>query len=308
MPRIARMIISEEKSAYHVMSRTALDGLPFGPVEKDAFVRILKRLSRIYFAKILGYAVMGNHFHLLVTMLPHQNFSDADIRDRFLLCYGDEAEFPEGRIAHYRRKWASLSELVRELKQTFSRYYNREKKRRGTLWGERFKSVIVEKGDTLINCLAYIDLNAVRAGIVKRPDDYRWCSLGYHSQTGNRDGFLSTDFGLLEFGELDEKERYRRYRRYVYEAGAVERHDGKKGKTLDQVLVEKEREKDFVPTATDRFLRRTRYFTDSGIIGTRAFVAEQGRNFRHLFQCRHEKIPKRVEGIHGLYSLKRLTS
>ena len=308
MPRIARMIISEEKSAYHVMSRTALDGLPFGPVEKDAFVRILKRLSRIYFTKILGYAVMGNHFHLLVTMLPHQNFSDEDIKARFLLCYGEEAEFPEGRIAHYRRKWASLSELVRELKQTFSRYYNREKKRRGPLWGERFKSVIVEKGDTLINCLAYIDLNAVRAGIVKRPDDYRWCSLGYHSQSGNKDGFLSTDFGLLEFGELDEKERYRRYRRYVYEAGAVEKHDGKRAKTLDQGLVEKERENDFVPTATDRFLRRTRYFTDSGVIGTRAFVAEKARNFRHLFQARHEKIPKRVEGLNGFYSLKRLTS
>jgi hypothetical protein len=41
--------------------------------------------------------------------------------------------------------------------------------------------VIVEKGETLINCLAYIDLNPLRAGLVERPEDYRWNSLGYLS-------------------------------------------------------------------------------------------------------------------------------
>ena len=70
MPRIARMIITEEKSVYHVMPRTALGGFRFGPVEKDAFVRILKKLAHIYFAEVLGYAVMDNHFHLLIKMLP----------------------------------------------------------------------------------------------------------------------------------------------------------------------------------------------------------------------------------------------
>ena len=48
------------------------------------------------------------------------------------------------------------------------------------MWGERFKSLIVEDGLTLVNLLAYVDLNAVRAGIVKRPEEYRWCSLDYH--------------------------------------------------------------------------------------------------------------------------------
>jgi hypothetical protein len=55
--------------------------------------------------------------------------------------------------------------------------------------------VIVENGETLINCLAYIDLNPMRAGLVKRPEDYRWNSLGYHVQTGNKDNFLSLDLG-----------------------------------------------------------------------------------------------------------------
>ncbi len=55
-------------------------------------------------------------------------------------------------------KWASLSELLREIKQTFSRYYNKRHNRRGTLWGERFKSLIVEDGKALIDCQTHIDL------------------------------------------------------------------------------------------------------------------------------------------------------
>jgi putative transposase len=110
---------------------------------------------------------------------------------------------------------------VREIKVNFARFYNKRHGRKGYFWGDRFKSVIVENGETLINCLAYIDLNPVRAGIIEKPEDYRWNSLGYHLQTNNADGFLSTDFGLKEFGVKREKERVRLYRKYVYEAGEI---------------------------------------------------------------------------------------
>ena len=72
-----------------------------------------------------------------------------------------------------------------------------------------------------MNCLAYIDLNPIRAGIVERLEDYRWNSIGYHLQTGNKDDFLSLDFGLEQFGQLDAAERLRDYKRYLYEAGAI---------------------------------------------------------------------------------------
>ncbi len=96
--------------------------------------------------------------------------------------------------------------------------------------GERFKSVIVD-GETLVNCLAYIELNPLRAGLVDRPEDFRWNLLAYHLQTGNKDGFLTIDFGLKEFGPVESaslsqgelhraslknsKEIIRRYRKYV---------------------------------------------------------------------------------------------
>jgi len=121
------------------------------------------------------------------------------MKKRYIRFYGNDLEFSPKKEASLRDKWARLSEFIKEIKQSFSRYYNKRHHRRGTLWGERFKSLIVENGETLVNCLAYIDLNPLRAGIVSRPEEYRWNSLGYHVQTNNRDNFLSTDFGLKEF-------------------------------------------------------------------------------------------------------------
>jgi hypothetical protein len=108
----------------------------------------------------------------------------------------------------------------------FARYFNKRHKRRGYFWGDRFKSVIVDKGETLVNCLAYIDLNPSRAGITKRPEEYRWSSIGYHMQTNNKDKFLSTD---------------------------------------------------------------------------------HYQEFKHLFQSKKEKIPKPIQGLSGIYSMKRLS-
>jgi len=55
MPRIARLIVKEEEAVYHVMSRTALDGYVMGDVEKDFLLYLIKRLSSVYFAEVLGF-------------------------------------------------------------------------------------------------------------------------------------------------------------------------------------------------------------------------------------------------------------
>jgi hypothetical protein len=77
----------------------------------------------------------------------------------------------------------------------------------------------------ILDCLAYIDLNPVRAGIVSTPESYRWCSLGYHVQRNNQEEFLSLDFGLAEFGVKKEQERLRHYRRFVHQKGGTEDED-----------------------------------------------------------------------------------
>lgn len=307
MPRTSRMIITDEKAVYHVMSRTALDGFPLKDVEKDFMLDLIKKLSALYFTEFLGFCLMGNHFHLLVKMIPENRFTDEDIQKRVEAYYCDSRAFSIGQIPYWREKLSSLSEFVRDIKVGFARYYNRRHNRRGYFWGDRFKSVIVDKGETLVNCLAYIDLNPMRAGIVDRPEEYRWNSLGYHLQTENKDQFLSTDFGLKEFNVKNSKERIRLYRRYVYEAGAISRPDRMQAKVIDDKVVAKERKNDFEISRIHRFRCRTRYFTDSGIIGSKEFVAENYQRFKHLFYSKHEKKPKPIKGLEGMYSLKRLS-
>ncbi len=204
MPRTARLLLSDRPSIYHVMSRTALDGFPFDAAEKNILLAIIKQYAALYFCEIIGFALMGNHFHLIIRMHPAASMTNADVTERFRLRYGPDAIITELQRERFRQKWTDLSEFMREVKQTYSRSYNKRHSRRGYLWGDRYKSVLVEDGRTLINCLAYIDLNPVRAGLVKRPEDYRWCSMGYHLQSQNKDDFLSLDFGLTDW-DFDTK-------------------------------------------------------------------------------------------------------
>ena len=230
------------------------------------------------FAEVFIHKLIQSLFGAL-----HNRFTDEEIQKRFETYYGDSRDFAEGQIPYLREKLSSLSEFMREIKVGFARYYNRCHNRRGYLWGDRFKSVIVDKGETLVNCLAYIDLNPLRAGLVDRPEDYRWNSLGYHLQTQNKDHFLSTDFGFKEFNVKSEKERIRSYRRYVYEAGAINRANKMQIRVINEKIVAKECKKEFEISRISRFRYRSRYFTDSGIIGSKQFVSEKYQRFKHLF-------------------------
>ena len=71
-------------------------------------------------------------------MFPEHKYTDEDIQKRYKNFYGDDSMFAAGWIPSLREKLCSLSEFVKEIKQSFSRYYNKTHHRRGTLWGERF--------------------------------------------------------------------------------------------------------------------------------------------------------------------------
>ncbi len=310
MARIPRILINNkyrgESTVYHIMSRTALDGFPMKDEEKDYLVGLFKRHSALYFVDVLGFCCMDNHFHLLVRMHSESDYTDEAIKERFEAFYkeaGNEKEFTPDQLPALRAKLSSLSEFVRDIKLGFTLFYNKRYHRKGFFWGGRFKSVIVENGETLINCLAYIDLNPVRAGIVDKPEDYRWNAIGYHIQTDNKDNFLSLDFGLEVFGMTDAGERLREYRRFLYETGAMNKN---KGERIRQEVLETERQKDFEISRVNRFKSRTRHFSDSGIIGSKSFVRSHYERVKHLFQSKNEKIPKVIQGLDGIYSLKRL--
>ena len=93
------------------------------------------------------------------------------------------------------------------------------------------------------------------------------------------------------------------YRRFVYQVGSI---PSDKGARIDEAVLQSEERKNFELNVLDRFRHRTRYFTDSGVIGSKEFVSACYRRFEHHFTCRHEKKPQRIGGLDGVYSLKRL--
>ncbi len=112
MPRAARMLLQEEPAVYHVMSRTALDGFVLEEQEKDYLVGLIQHLSSIYFAEVLGYCIMGTHFHLVVRMSPGDRFEDQEIVAHHQRYYGSASKLLPGQIPFFRQKWASLSEFL----------------------------------------------------------------------------------------------------------------------------------------------------------------------------------------------------
>ena len=162
------------------MSFPAQLGLPIRDVDKDYLLSLIKRLSILYCVDVLGFAIMGNHFHIVARMHPEDEVSDQDVIQRYQKYYGDDQYIGGEQVEEVRKRLCSLAAYVKDIKQGFARYYNKRYCRRGYFWGDRFKSLIVEDGPTLVNLLAYVDLNPIRAGIVKQPEDYKWCSLGYH--------------------------------------------------------------------------------------------------------------------------------
>lgn len=83
MPRIGRFVSKYEISVYHVISRTALSGLPMGDIDKDYLLHLIKYYSKIFFVDVLGFAIMGNHLHLVCRTYPESEISDEDVIARY---------------------------------------------------------------------------------------------------------------------------------------------------------------------------------------------------------------------------------
>jgi len=185
---------------YHCISRVVDRQFVLGDEEREQFVDYMRLYEGFCQIRIQAFCVMSNHFHLLVEVPAPPKGRGADWSDDKLLRHlsvlyskqkvgairwqlelfrkqKNEAGAEALRESHFRRMW-DLSQFMKTLKQRFTRWFNKQHGRTGTLWEDRFKSVLVEDGHAARTMAAYIDLNPVRAGIVSDPKDYRWCSYG----------------------------------------------------------------------------------------------------------------------------------
>ena len=308
-----------ESFCYHVMSRTCGGEVFFDDVEKEALRRVIWRMAEFSGIKVVTYCLMSNHFHLLAEV-PHrqtwlQRFEgpdgEAKLLEHLSILYSrayvgllrDEladlrtrgmAVLAEQRVAALKKRFCDLSLFVKEVKERFSRWFNKRRGRRGTLWMDRFKSVLVEgKGEPLLTMAAYIDLNPVRAGLVKDPKDYRWC--GYAEALG---GSRRAQRGLCKalgkpvdgWKSAGTAAAYR----CLLHAEGREVKDAQNEKVVSRgvttesaraVLAEKGK---LSPAELVRL--RVRYFTDGVVLGSKEFV-------EGIFEAQRERFsPKRRQG------------
>jgi hypothetical protein len=213
---------------------------------------------------------------------------------------------------------------MKGLLQRYTQWHNRIHERSGRLWEDRFKSVIVEDGVAARTMAAYIDLNPVRAGLVKDPAEYRWSSYGEAiggGAKGNgktaRAGLVrawGAHKGMLADSALWSGEVSRAYRKKLM-AHAVEKTsesvgpDGSLVRKTTRKGIPKEPHKQLTPEEQSakqqrdgeisfaRMLKhRIRYFTDGAVIGSRIFVDEAFANSRSRFGPKRNSGARKMRG------------
>ena len=148
----------------------------------------VRLLSSLFAIDVCAYAVMSNHYHLALKLCPKQldNLSDDDIMDRWCALFkgplliqryrdGEDLKSYERTtlsdiVNVWRSKLSSISWFMRCLNQPIAHQANREDKCTGKFWESRFTSQALKSEEALLSCMAYVDLNPVRAGIADTPE------------------------------------------------------------------------------------------------------------------------------------------
>jgi REP element-mobilizing transposase RayT len=316
---------------YHCVSRVVDRRFVFGDEEREAFRMFMRMQENFTGCRVLTYCVMSNHFHILLEVppTPQGGITDAELLKRLSACHGDafvaavekelvdaRKEGDAARIAEIHVRFVyrmhSLSQFMKTLLQRFTRWYNRTHERSGTLWEQRYKSVIVESGVAARTMAAYIDLNPVRAGIVSDPADYRWSGYGEAvggGKKGNgkkaREGLVRACMSHKGLGfEADQwKDISRIYRRAM--GMALGRKPGRSNagasgyvtKNEAEMLESQDNETALPDLGMAGMLRtRVRYFTDGAVIGSKGFVNDAFRAARDRFTERRKDGARQMRG------------
>ena len=273
-----------------------------GAREKEQFCDMMRRVSVFSGVEVLTYTVLDNHFHLLIEVPRRVDISDEELIARLRLIYRscvvdainrelmacrdeEDACGAERLRKQYLYRMYDLSEFMKTLKQRFAIWYNVTHNRKGHLWDDRFKSVLVEGGRGRSSALwvvaQYIELNAVRAGIVTDASAYRWC--GFAAAIAGVDG-ARMGISRVVGGQNGVWLAVCR----VYGRG----------------LIQKVAQGDFLEGGGDAggvlSRCRVRYFVDGVVLGSAAFVEHMFAVRRHLFCSSRKTAARKMRG--GVWS------
>ncbi len=155
MPRTARIIVPD--LPYHITQRgNSRQDVFEDDDDRVSYLSWVNEYSKKYRLSIVAYCLMDNHVHFIA--IPREENSLAKVFS----------------VSHMR----------------YAQYYNKKKKASGHLWQGRFYSCVMDD-DYLVTALRYVERNPVRAGIVKKPWQWKWSSAGEH--IGQRKGIVNIE-------------------------------------------------------------------------------------------------------------------
>ena len=161
---------------YHIVQRGNNREACFIELENYQFyLELWQQLSKRYGVYVHAYCLMTNHVHFLATPSSEQ----------------------------------AISNTMKVVGSRYAQYINKKYKRTGTLWEGRHRASLVQQDRYLLACYRYIELNPVRAGLVSRPEEYRWSSYGCNGW-GDK-GWITPHEEYLRLGGM-QSERCYRYR------------------------------------------------------------------------------------------------
>jgi len=298
MPRMPRGIELDKQGVYHLRAQVA-GPKGYYPLQEEENARQLTLIIRhyvgLYFCEAAGFEIMGSHYHLPSRFEPYRELTAQELLEL-------AKRFYPGRYRPYlrwnKKEWRvfnrrvfHVSELMRNIGQAFTRWYNRRYGRKGSFWADRFRS---SETDDLEGTVQYVELNAVRAGLVSRPEQWRYGSAWMRKH--GQDGWLMPLEELLQTEDRSKAEGL--YWTGLYWCGT---RPSKETDALIPVELALEMERKHFPRGC--FLNRYEALSRGQAIGTRESI--QGRiqacRERGTYQRRAHPIPV---GVGDLYALR----
>lgn len=213
------------RASYHVSTRTVLGSFLFEqPETREWIYNQVLFLASCFYVELHAVVILSNHYHLVFTM-DKPKLNEHDIKLRYLKLQSKNRipkQWLEEHLLWFERL-TDLSEFIKILNQSIAQRINRNQNNKGHVWGQRYFSSLLENGQAMQTCLAYVELNPVRAGICKKPSQYPWCSAGRSERSEiqlprltklkgirkrhRKDAFYDylDQVALIESGELNSK-------------------------------------------------------------------------------------------------------
>ncbi len=305
---------------YHCVSRIVDRRFVLEAREREIFVRLMRGYESYCGVRIITFCVMSNHFHILlevprrppVELLP----TDAELVERLrrarcsfdantlaqqvemLRASGDHQRAEELRERFFVTMW-DVSYFMRVLKQRFSQWYNGTHDRKGTLWEERFRSVLVEADVALRVVSCYIDLNPIRAGLVDDPKDYRWCGYA-EAVAGVKESREAIAFAMEGVAARSSSisKRLAAYRCQLFATGgipAVKNASGKPRKGFSTGQIELVRLAGGRLGLGEALRCKIRHFTEGLVLGSVEFVEAHFQRYRRHFSAYRTRGSRAIE-------------